>query len=100
MAAHYNVPVIVVIVNNGYLSLIRQNQKYAYGFEYGTKLWYDDSGEKMTDFVKLAEALGCKENGSTGLRILLALCKGSCCKLSICDRHHRGEKLIVPWAAQ
>jgi len=60
MAAHYNVPVIVVIVNNGYLSLIRQNQKYAYGFEYGTKLWYDDSGEKMTDFVKLAEALGCK----------------------------------------
>lgn len=60
MAAQYNVPVIVVIVNNGYLSLIRQNQKYAYGFEYGVKLWYDDSGEKMTDFVKLAEALGCK----------------------------------------
>jgi tartronate-semialdehyde synthase len=60
MAGHYNVPVIVVIVNNGYLSLIRQNQKYAYGFEYGTKLWYDDTGKNMTDFVKFAEALGCK----------------------------------------
>ena len=60
MAAHYNVPVIVVVVNNGYLSLIRQNQKYAYGFEHGTKLWYDDAGENMTDFVKFAEALGCQ----------------------------------------
>lgn len=60
MAAHYGIPVIVVIVNNGYLSLIRQNQKYAYGYEYGVKLWYDDTGQKMTDFVKLAEAMGCK----------------------------------------
>ena len=60
MAAHYNIPAIVVIVNNGYLSLIRQNQKYAYGYEYGTKLWYDDSCKRMTDFVKYAEALGCK----------------------------------------
>lgn len=60
MAAHYNIPVIVVIVNNGYLSLIRQNQKYAYGYEYGVKLWYDDAGQEMTDFVKLAEAMGCQ----------------------------------------
>ena len=60
MAAHYNIPVIVVIVNNGYLSLIRQNQKYAYDYEYAVKLWYDDSGQKMTDFVKFAEAMGCK----------------------------------------
>lgn len=59
MAAHYSIPIIVVIVNNGYLSLIRQNQKYAYGYEYEVKLWYDDSGERMTDFVKLAEAMGC-----------------------------------------
>ncbi|NMB46594.1 MAG: glyoxylate carboligase [Firmicutes bacterium] len=60
MAAQYDLPIIVVIVNNGYLSLIRQNQKYAYGCEYGVKLWYDDSGHNMTDFVELAEAIGCK----------------------------------------
>lgn len=59
MAAHYDIPVIIVVVNNGYLSLIRQNQKYAYGYEYGVKLWYDDNGQEMTDFVKLAEAMGC-----------------------------------------
>ncbi len=55
MACQYDVPIVVVVVNNGYLSLIRQNQKYNYGYEYGVKLWY---GEHMVDFVKYAEAFG------------------------------------------
>ena len=32
------IPIIIVVVNNGYLGLIRQNQKYAYGYEYGVRL--------------------------------------------------------------
>lgn len=55
MACQYNVPVIVVIVNNGYLSLIRQNQRYAYEYEYGVDLTY---GERGVDFCKVAEGFG------------------------------------------
>lgn len=55
MACQHDVPIIVVVVNNGYLSLIRQNQKYGYGYEYGVDLWYDGS---RVDFVKYAEAFG------------------------------------------
>ena len=55
MACQHNVPIIVVIVNNGYLSLIRQNQRYAYEYEYAVDLTYDGRG---IDFVKLAESFG------------------------------------------
>jgi tartronate-semialdehyde synthase len=55
MACQYNVPIVVVIINNGYLSLIRQNQRYAYEYEYGVDLTYDGRG---VDFVRLAEAFG------------------------------------------
>ena len=63
MAGQHNLPVIVVVVNNGYLGLIRQNQKYAYGYEYGVSLWYTEDGEKnhiYPDNVKLVEAFGGK----------------------------------------
>jgi tartronate-semialdehyde synthase len=56
MAAQHDVPIIVIIVNNGYLSLIRQNQRYAYEYEYGVDLTYSGRG---VDFVKLAESFGC-----------------------------------------
>jgi tartronate-semialdehyde synthase len=55
MACQYKVPIIVIIVNNGYLSLIRQNQKYAYKYEYGVDLSYDGLG---MDFVKIAQGFG------------------------------------------
>ena len=55
MACQHAVPIIVVIINNGYLSLIRQNQRYAYEYEYGVDLTYDGRG---VDFVRLAEAFG------------------------------------------
>jgi tartronate-semialdehyde synthase len=61
MAGQYDLPVIVVVVNNGYLGLIRQNQKYAYGYEHGVSLWYSKDGEKghiYPDNVKLVEAFG------------------------------------------
>jgi tartronate-semialdehyde synthase len=55
MACQHHIPVIVVIINNGYLSLIRQNQRYAYEYEYAVDLTYDGLG---VDFVKLAESFG------------------------------------------
>ena len=35
-------PVLVVIVNNGNMSLIRQNQKYVYNVRHAIDLWYGD----------------------------------------------------------
>ncbi len=55
MACQHHIPVIVVIINNGYLSLIRQNQRYAYEYEYAVDLTYDGPG---VDFVRLAESFG------------------------------------------
>ena len=56
-AAANNIPVIVVIVNNAYLGLIRQNQKFAYGYEYAVAM---PENQSMMDFVKVAEGLGCQ----------------------------------------
>ncbi|MFO7917331.1 MAG: biosynthetic-type acetolactate synthase large subunit [Anaerolineae bacterium] len=55
MACQYDVPILVVIINNGFLSLIRQNQRYAYEYQYGVDLAYSGGG---IDFVRLAEAFG------------------------------------------
>lgn len=55
MACQHKVPIVVIIINNGYLSLIRQNQRYAYEYEYGVDLTYDGLG---VDFVGLAKAFG------------------------------------------
>jgi tartronate-semialdehyde synthase len=55
MACQHNIPMIVAIINNGYLSLIRQNQRYAYEYEYAVDLTYEGRG---VDFVKLAESFG------------------------------------------
>ena len=55
MACQHKVPIVVVVLNNGYLSLIRQNQRYAYEFEYAVDLTYDGLG---VDFVRLAESFG------------------------------------------
>ena len=59
MACMYNVPVLSLIVNNGYLSLIRQTEKYGYNMNYEVSIWYD-SENKRIDFVKFAEAFGAR----------------------------------------
>lgn len=55
MAAMYNIPIIVIIINNGYLSLIRQQEKYIYDMNFEVSTWYDGT---LVDFVKFAEAYG------------------------------------------
>jgi tartronate-semialdehyde synthase len=57
VACMYDIPVLSVIVNNGYLSLIRQVEKYGYDMNYEVSIWYDGEN-KMIDFVKFADAFG------------------------------------------
>ncbi len=56
VCAKNKVPVIVVIVNNAYLGLIRQNQKYAYGYECDVEM---PENQGMIDYVKVAEGFAC-----------------------------------------
>jgi len=53
MAFQYNLPVVVVILNNGYMGMVRQWQEMFYESRYSQS--YFDS---LPDFVKLAEAYG------------------------------------------
>lgn len=55
MAVMYDVPVIIIVINNGYLSLIRQAEKYSYDMNFEVKTWYQ---YQLMDFVKFAEAYG------------------------------------------
>jgi acetolactate synthase-1/2/3 large subunit len=57
-AVNYNVPVKVVILNNGFLGMVRQWQEIFYGRRYS-----NTNISRVPDFVKLAEAYG-----ATGLR--------------------------------
>lgn len=58
VAAAFKKPIIVIIVNNAYLGLIRQNQKGAYGFEYAVDMPYNQDG--TMDYIKVAEGFGCQ----------------------------------------
>jgi tartronate-semialdehyde synthase len=57
VAAAYNLPVVVLIINNAYLGLIRQNQKYAYGYEYQVAM---KENKTLLDYVKIAEGFACR----------------------------------------
>lgn len=52
-AVTYNVPVTIVIMNNGVLGMVRQWQTLFYGKRYSSTVL-----NRKTDFVKLAEAFG------------------------------------------
>lgn len=57
VAAKYGLPVSVLILNNAYLSLIRQNQVYAFDFEYAVEM---AENKDWIDYVKVSEGLGCR----------------------------------------
>ena len=52
-AVSYNIPVIIVVVNNGVLGMVRQWQTLFFGKRYSNTVL-----GRQTDFVKLAEAFG------------------------------------------
>ena len=53
-AVSHNIPVIIVVMNNGVLGMVRQWQTLFYGRRYSNTVLTD----RKTDFVKLAEAFG------------------------------------------
>ena len=56
-----NLPVKVIILNNGYLGMVRQWQELFYGRRYASSVLPQD----VPDFVKVAEAYGC-----LGIRVM------------------------------
>ncbi|MGN0522502.1 MAG: biosynthetic-type acetolactate synthase large subunit [Eubacterium sp.] len=57
--ASYNIPVVMIVMNNTVLGMVRQWQKIFYGQRFA-----DTDPHRVTDFVKVAEAFGVK-----GMRI-------------------------------
>ena len=55
-AVQNRVPYVVVMLNNGYLSLIRQPSKYLYEMNYAVDIGYGDG--YGPDFVKIVEGFG------------------------------------------
>lgn len=62
-AVSYNIPVVVVIMNNGVLGMVRQWQTLFYGKRYSNTVL-----DRKTDFVKLAEAFGSKASRAHTLK--------------------------------
>ena len=68
VAVEHKLPIVVVIINNGFLGMVRQWQELFYGKRYsgvmlsqhkrGTNEHIDDAPVYLPDFVKLAEAHG------------------------------------------
>ncbi len=60
VAAQYNIPFLIVMLNNSNLGLIRQAE-LAYGMDYGIDLAYDaGAGDEVgIDHIRLMEAMGC-----------------------------------------
>ncbi len=54
-AVTYNVPLVIVLMNNGVLGMVRQWQSLFFGKRYSNTVL-----ERKTDYVKLAEAFGAK----------------------------------------
>ncbi|MGB0132027.1 biosynthetic-type acetolactate synthase large subunit [Chlorobium sp.] len=55
-AVHYKVPVKIFLINNSFLGMVRQWQELFHQEKYS----FTDLGDSNPDFVKVAEAFGCK----------------------------------------
>jgi tartronate-semialdehyde synthase len=59
VAVQHRVPFVLVMLNNGYMSLIRQPEKYQYGINFGVDIGYDGpNGALGIDHVAVMEAMG------------------------------------------
>lgn len=58
VAVQYQVPFVIVMLNNGYLGLIRQPEKYLYNMNFGVDLIGGGPWENGVDHVKVMEGMG------------------------------------------
>jgi tartronate-semialdehyde synthase len=64
VAVMYKVPFLIVVLNNGYLGLIRQAEKYQYDMDYEVQIWYDSLRSVQSGEV-VRQATGGVRTGST-----------------------------------
>jgi tartronate-semialdehyde synthase len=60
VAVMYKVPFVIVVLNNGYLGLIRQAEKYMYDMNFEVQLWYDSLRSIQAEQVPQAIAAGAR----------------------------------------
>ncbi|MBN1106985.1 MAG: glyoxylate carboligase [Deltaproteobacteria bacterium] len=60
VAVMYKVPILVVVLNNGYLGLIRQAEKYNFDMEYEVQIWYDSLQSAQAEGVVRTATVGAK----------------------------------------
>lgn len=58
VAVQYRIPIVMVMLNNGYLGLIRQPSKYQYHMNYGVDISYDYNDGMGMNNVQMVEAMG------------------------------------------
>jgi len=58
VAVMYKVPFVIVVLNNGYLGLIRQAEKYMYDMNFEVQIWYDSLRAIQAEQVPMAMAAG------------------------------------------
>ncbi len=58
VAVMYKVPFVIVVLNNGYLGLIRQAEKYLYDMDFEVQIWYDSLRAIQAEQVPVAMAAG------------------------------------------
>ncbi|RPJ22084.1 MAG: glyoxylate carboligase [Desulfobacteraceae bacterium] len=58
VAVMYKVPFVIVVLNNGYLGLIRQAEKYMYDMDFEVQIWYDSLRAIQGEQVPVAMAAG------------------------------------------
>lgn len=72
VAVMYNIPFVCIVLNNGYLGLIRQAQKYNFDMDYEVQIWYDSLGlcesAQMPKAVTGGKAGGGTVSGQAGLQ--------------------------------
>ena len=73
VAVMYKVPFVCIVLNNGYLGLIRQAEKYLFDMEYEVEIWYDSlkaSHALEQPQMKVAGDSTATGGGSTGPAML------------------------------
>ncbi len=60
VAVMYKVPFVIIVLNNGYLGLIRQAEKYQYDMDFEVQIWYDSLKEIQAEQVAMRAAAGAK----------------------------------------
>ena len=64
VAVMYRIPFVCIVLNNGYLGLIRQAEKYVYNMDYEVQIWYDDVKQEEAIISRAAAGGGSVSGGS------------------------------------